>query len=71
MNKGSSILHTVAPWCFIFISDLGKGIECIFSKFAANTKLGRSVDLLEHREALQRDLNRLNPWAMATYMGFR
>ncbi|GAB0204363.1 hypothetical protein GRJ2_002901900 [Grus japonensis] len=54
----------------IFVSDVDSGMECTLSKFANNTKLCGAVNTLEGRDAVQRDLDRLESWAYANRMKF-
>ncbi|GAB0207026.1 mitochondrial enolase superfamily member 1 [Grus japonensis] len=46
------------------------GLEGVVSKFADDTKLGGAVDSVKGGEALQRDLDRLENWAITNRMRF-
>ncbi|KAJ7400749.1 hypothetical protein BTVI_102612 [Pitangus sulphuratus] len=54
----------------IFINDLDAGLEGILSKFAVVTKLGGTVDSLEDREVLQRDLDKSEDWEITNHVKF-
>uniref|UniRef100_A0A8B9IVN8 Reverse transcriptase domain-containing protein n=1 Tax=Amazona collaria TaxID=241587 RepID=A0A8B9IVN8_9PSIT len=54
----------------IFVGDMDSGIVGALSKFADDTKLCGSVDTLEERNAVQRDLDTLVRWADANLMKF-
>ncbi|PKU33675.1 rna-directed dna polymerase from mobile element jockey-like [Limosa lapponica baueri] len=49
---------------------MDSGIECMLKKFANDTKLCGTVDTWEGRDAIQRDLDRLERWARANLMQF-
>ncbi|GAB0176930.1 mitochondrial enolase superfamily member 1 [Grus japonensis] len=54
----------------IFVGNMDSGIKCTLSRFADDTKLCGVVDMLEGRDAIQRDLERLERWARANRMKF-
>jgi len=54
----------------IFVCDMDSGIECTLIEFADNTKLCGAVNMLEGRDAIQRNLDRLKRWGCANLMKF-
>ncbi|PKU34517.1 rna-directed dna polymerase from mobile element jockey-like [Limosa lapponica baueri] len=49
---------------------MDSGMECTLSNFANDTKLCGTVNALEGRDALQRDLERMERWARANLLRF-
>ncbi|KAJ7414515.1 rna-directed dna polymerase from mobile element jockey-like [Willisornis vidua] len=75
MSKQRAVMSVVpqgsilVPLLFkISAGDMDRGTECPLNKFANNTELCGVVNMLEGRDAIQRDPGRFESWACTNLM---
>ncbi|XP_055571471.1 uncharacterized protein LOC129736458 [Falco cherrug] len=54
----------------VLVNHMDAGIKCTLSKFASDMKPSDAVNMLEGRDAIQRDLNSPERWAHVSLMKF-
>ena len=55
----------------IFAGGVDNGIECTLMKFLDNTKMNGTADILEGRDTIQMDLDRLEEWDCMNHKNFK
>jgi len=57
-------------YCLTSVNNMDSRTECTLSKSADDIRLCGAVNVLERRDVIQRDLDRLERWAHANLMKF-
>lgn len=55
----------------IIINNIDREIECTFSRFAGDPKLNGAPDTVEEKDAIQRDLDKLEKWDYGNFLNFK
>lgn len=71
VTRGLPQASVLGPLLFnVVLTDLHVGLEDILSLFVDDTKLGGAADSIEGREALQKDVEKVESWEITNDMRF-